>query len=472
MHLPISFFDTLSRQKKQLSLINPNHLKLYVCGPTVYERPHLGNARSVVIYDLFYRFFRISFDEVTYVRNITDVDDKINQSAKNQSITINELTQKIIEFFHQDMDALNVLRPSFEPKATEHIADMIKIIENLIENGFAYKNENHVLFDVSSFKDYGKLANRNLDEMISGARIEVAKYKKNPLDFVLWKPANENDDISSIFDSPWGKGRPGWHIECSAMSSKYLGENFDIHGGGADLQFPHHENEIAQSRCANQGSNFANYWIHNGFLTVHGEKMSKSLKNFITVRDLLDKNISGAIIRYLLLSTHYRKPLDFNDKALEDAEKSITKFCENLDQNSVLTLNEIEDIFRKIDFADDKNNYLKQILKFLADDFNIAKVIALLHEVSKKAKKDQDAKRQLILALNFLGLIDSNLLKNNKDHKSKISEEYIKQQINLRLEAKQSKDYKKADEIRNNLLEKNIILEDIVGGKTSWSFAK
>ena len=229
------------------------------------------------------------------------------------------------EFFNSDMKALNVLDPTIQPKATEHILEMIVMIEQLIKNGNAYVSEGHVLFDVSTYDKYGELSNRNLDEMIAGSRVEVASYKTDPLDFVLWKPADLDDDVSSVFESPWGKGRPGWHIECSAMSSKYLGVDFDIHGGGADLQFPHHENEIAQSRCANAQSHFAKYWIHNGFLTVDGEKMSKSLKNFITVRDLLDKKIPGVVIRYLLLSSHYHKPLDFNQKAPDDAQKLIWK---------------------------------------------------------------------------------------------------------------------------------------------------
>src|SRR3989338_816958 len=324
--MAIRIFNTLTKKEEIVDLLDPTCLKMYVCGPTVYDRPHLGNARSAVVYDMFFRFFSKVFAKVIYVRNITDVDDKINNAAKERQISIQELTKEIIKLFHQDLDALNVLRPSLEPKATDNIPEMIKMIEELIENGNAYVSAGHVLFDVKSYKNYGELSNRNLDEMIAGARIEVEKYKKDPLDFVLWKSADEDDDISSVFASPWGKGRPGWHIECSAMSVKYLGKNFDIHGGGADLQFPHHENEIAQSRCAYSSSIYAKYWIHNGFLTVNGEKMSKSLKNFITVFDLLQKGEKGIVIRYLLLATHYRKPLDFSEKSLHDAQKSIEKF--------------------------------------------------------------------------------------------------------------------------------------------------
>lgn len=465
----IYVFDSLSRQKKELKAIDSNHLKMYVCGPTVYDRPHLGNARSIVVYDLFFRFFRIAFKKVTYVRNITDVDDKINKSAKEQGISINELTAKIIDFFHNDTDALQVLRPNIEPKATENISEMIAMIEKLIKSGNAYISQNHVLFDVKSYDKYGELSNRKIDDMIAGARIEIADYKKDPLDFVLWKPADDEDDESSIFASPWGNGRPGWHIECSAMSSKYLGVNFDIHGGGADLQFPHHENEIAQSRCANN-SKYANFWVHNGFLTVNGEKMSKSLKNFITVYDLLQKNISGVVIRYLLLMTHYRKPLDFNQKALIDAEKSIIKFYENLNQNDFIDFIDLERQFKNADFRNKNMSYVADVLEAMADDLNIARVIAILHDVSKIAKKDQEVRAQFVLILNFLGLVDKDLLKNQsqKNTNSKLDENYIESQIKLRQQAKLDHDYEKADQIRDNLLQNNIVIKDLPDGKTSW----
>jgi cysteinyl-tRNA synthetase len=460
MNFPISFFNSLTNKEDVLTPINPNHLKMYVCGPTVYDRPHLGNARSVVIYDLLFRFFLQVFPQVTYVRNITDVDDKINLAAKEQGVSIQNLTKKIIEFFHADTDALNVLRPTFEPRATENIAEMIAMIEKLIANKNAYENFGHVLFDVNSYQKYGQLSNRNPNEMIAGARVEVGLYKKNPLDFVLWKPADEQDDVSSIFESPWKKGRPGWHIECSAMSSKYLGEDFDIHGGGADLQFPHHENEIAQSCCANRGSSYAKMWIHNGFLTVNGEKMSKSLKNFITVRDLLDKGISGVVIRYLLLSTHYRKPFDFNQKALDDAQKSIEKF------NAL-----IETPFEKVKIGD--SSLLNRVLRHLAGDLNISKVIATLHEAAKEIKNSnsQNLKNEFAQVLDFLGLINCNQIEKSAEKKhsqNQVDEAYINEQIALRLEAKKQKNFAKADEIRKNLLDKKIVLEDVDLSKTLW----
>lgn len=448
MNLQIKIFNTLTSKEEILTTIEPNHLKMYVCGPTVYDRPHLGNARSVVIYDLFFRFFQKVFPKVTYVRNITDVDDKINAAAKEQGITIQNLTKKITDFFYDDIGALNVLRPTVEPHATTHIPEMIVMIEKLIKNNHAYVSHGHVLFDVNSFAEYGALSHRNLDEMIAGARVEIAAYKKNPLDFVLWKPSDAEDDASSVFESPWGKGRPGWHIECSAMSSKYLGNDFDIHGGGADLQFPHHENEIAQSRCANGGTHYARFWIHNGFLTVNGEKMSKSLKNFITVRDLLDKGVSGVVIRYLLLSTHYRKPFDFNQKALDDAQKSIEKF------------------HAVIDGASPKGEIPADILNYLADDLNISKLIAVLHEMAREAKTSPEQKEQLAATLDFLGLLDVNFFSNKRGNE--VDEDYINSQIALRLKFKQEKNFSKSDEIRQNLLAQGIVLEDVAKDKTIW----
>lgn len=449
MILPI-FFNTLTRKEQEIKPLEEGHLKMYVCGPTVYDRPHLGNARSIVVYDLLFRFFKEIFPRVTYVRNITDVDDKINAAAKEKGISIQQLTSEIIGFFNHDINALNALNPTFQPKATQHIGEMIIMIEKLLKNNHAYISDNHVIFDVQSDKNYGVLSNRNLDELISGARVEIAAYKKNPLDFVLWKPAGKDDDASSVFESPWGKGRPGWHIECSAMSEKYLGQNFDIHGGGADLQFPHHENEIAQSCCANEGSHFAKVWIHNGFLTVNGEKMSKSLKNFITVFDLLQQKIPGIVIRFMLLSSHYRKPFDYNDKVLEDSKKSLEKFY------SVISLK---------DFSNNAK-VPEQILSALADDLNFSKAIAFLHDLAKKIKveNDQNLKAQMAKSLDFLGFFDADFFA--KESLSNIDEAYIESQIAKRLELKKQKDYAGADAVRNELLQQGIALEDVAGGKT------
>lgn len=403
MSLKIKLYNTLTASKEEIITKDSDVVKMYVCGPTVYNRPHLGNARSIVVYDLLFRLLKQSFKEVIYVRNITDVDDKINKEAKQQGISISQLTTQITKLFHADIKALNTLPPTIEPKATDNILEMIEMVKKLIEKKHAYVVNGNVLFDVSSYQKYGQLSHRDPLKLMAGARIEIADYKKNPLDFVLWKPSNEDDDISSIFDSPWGKGRPGWHIECSAMSSKYLGVNFDIHGGGADLQFPHHENEIAQSCCAHENSSYARYWVHNGFLTVNGEKMSKSLKNFVTVFDLLQQNIDGVAIRLMLLSSHYRKPLDFNAKSLSDAQKTIEKFNKIIAETKLI----FKDQYNLIDFVKDKH-ISQEVLESLSDDLNFSKTLACLHNLVKKIKDQPNEiihRQQLIASLNFLGLI-------------------------------------------------------------------
>ena len=466
--MEIKLFNSLNKTKEIFFPIDPKHIKIYVCGPTVYDRPHLGNARSIVIYDLWFRLFLKIYPQVTYARNITDVDDKINAAAKEKGISIQNLTKEIIDLFYLDMKKLNVLSPTIEPKATENIKEMIMMITKLIENGYAYESSGHVLFDVASYADYGCLSNRSLDEMIAGSRVEIASYKKNPLDFVLWKPAGDVDDISSVFESPWGKGRPGWHIECSAMSSKYLSNNFDIHGGGADLQFPHHENEIAQSICANKGSFYAKYWIHNGFLTVNGEKMSKSLKNFFTVHDILDKKIPGVVIRYLLLSSHYHKPLDFNEKALLDAKKSMDKFYSVFEKIEEIKPN----LLNKNNGQN--NKFLNEIITALSDDLNTPAAFAILHVLVKEIRLfTGEQKRDLIVnmaeCLEFLGLFDQKYFTRNSSE-SEIDEKYILQQIELRKVAKAKKNYQLSDQIRNDLLVNHgIILEDKPGGEVIWS---
>jgi cysteinyl-tRNA synthetase len=408
MNFKIKLYNSLTASKQEFFPLEEDLVKMYVCGPTVYDRPHLGNARSIVIYDLLYRLLLQIYKKVIYVRNITDVDDKINARAKELNIPISKLTKNITDLFHQDILSLNTLIPDHEPLATNHIEDMVKIIEKLIAKNHAYIRDSHVLFAVDSYHDYGKLSRRNLDQMIAGSRVEIASYKNNPLDFVLWKPAEIGDDESTIFSSPWGKGRPGWHIECSAMSTKYLGENFDIHGGGADLQFPHHENEIAQSCCANPQSNYAKFWIHNGFLTVNGEKMSKSLKNFITVYDLLSQGISGIAIRLMLLTSHYRKPFDFNAKALSDAQKTIEKFKKIIDESFILFESQL-DPKQKFNLFCDKNFISNDIIESLCDDLNFSKTLAILHDLVKNVKNnssDITPRKILISSLDFLGLIE------------------------------------------------------------------
>ena len=434
----IHFYNTLTRKDEKFEPLDSKHVKIYACGPTVYDRPHIGNARSAVVYDVLSRFLKSQFPKVTFVRNITDVDDKINAAAKERNIPISKLTQEITDFYHADMDALGCNRPDVEPRATEHIPEMITMIEALIARGHAYAAEGHVLFAVATDPNYGCLSRRSQEELIAGARVEVAPYKKNPADFVLWKPANPGDDESSVFDSPWGKGRPGWHIECSAMSGKYLGENFDIHGGGADLMFPHHENEIAQTTCSSDSAKFARYWVHNGFLTVNGEKMSKSLGNFITVRDLLDKGVKGEVIRFAFLTTHYRKPLDWNDKALDDAQKSLDGFYRKLNGEA----SEVPQVF----------------MEALADDLNVPKAVSLLHTANPA---------ELLAMGRLLGFFNQTADAWFKGGASE-GDAAIESKIAERNEAKKNKDFARSDAIRAELKDQGILLEDKPGGITEW----
>jgi len=321
----IKLHNSLSRKKEVFTPLDANNVRIYLCGPTVYDRAHIGNARNVIMFDVLYRLLRQIYgaDHVTYVRNFTDVDDKINARAAATGRSIREITDETIGWYHADMDALGNLRPDHEPRATEYIVQMVAMCEDLIAKGHAYAAEGHVLFDVRSFPEYGRLSGRSVDDMIAGARVEVAPYKRDPMDFVLWKPS---DDATPGWDSRWGRGRPGWHIECSAMSEALLGPSFDIHGGGTDLQFPHHENELAQSCCANPGAGFAQVWLHNEMLQVEGKKMSKSLGNFFTVRDLLDKGIPGEVIRLVFLQTHYRKPMDWTAEKAAQAKATLRKW--------------------------------------------------------------------------------------------------------------------------------------------------
>jgi cysteinyl-tRNA synthetase len=432
--------NTLSRAVEPFQPIDPEHIKMYVCGPTVYARPHIGNARSVVVYDVLYRLLAHDFPKVTFVRNITDVDDKINAAAVERGITIQALTSEVTQQFHDDMGALNCLKPTVEPKATEHIAEMISLIQSLIDKGFAYAAEGHVLFRVQKDANYGSLSRRTVKDMIAGARVEVAPYKEYPGDFVLWKPASEKDDASSKFDSPWGVGRPGWHIECSAMSHTHLGADFDIHGGGADLMFPHHENEIAQSTCGHTGSHYAKYWVHNGFLTVEGEKMSKSLGNFITVHDLLSKGVKGEVIRFALLSTRYNEPLDWSQKLLDDAEKVMNR------------------MYRKSPVASRQSPVHPDILDALRDDLNTPKALAILQTLDNET---------LSASANFLGLLQMDADSWFKGDSAGEDTLWIEVQIAARNDAKKARDFATSDAIRDTLKAKGIILEDSATG-TTW----
>jgi cysteinyl-tRNA synthetase len=440
--------NSLTRQKELFKPINPKIVTMYACGPTVYDNPHVGNARTLVVFDILYRLLKMIYGNVMYVRNITDVDDKIIEASKKKNKPIKEITNAIIKIFHKDCKSLNCKLPSQEPKATEHIKEMIVMTKSLIEKNFAYENKGHVYFSVGSFENYGKLSNKNLDQLKTGSRIEVSNLKKNPMDFVLWKPSEEKDPG---WQSPWGRGRPGWHLECSVMSEKYLGKNFDIHGGGLDLIFPHHENEIAQSCCNNSSKHFANYWVHNGFVTINKEKMSKSLGNIITISNAV-KKYSGQAVRLALLSAHYSQPLDWNDELLENQKAIIEKWYKLYEK----TLNE-----NILDISDS-----------LLDDLNTPGFIAKIHELYNSAVKgDKKSKAQFNNACRLLGLFNINKSEweNFKKLNVKISEEFILKMISERNQAKKSNNFDLADKIREELLDKGVTIEDLKA-KTIWKF--
>ena len=432
----LKLYNTLTRQKSLFVPQDARNVRMYVCGPTVYDFAHIGNARPVVVFDILYRLLREAYgeDHVTYVRNITDIDDKIMMRASEENISIETLTQRTTQYFHDDIAQLRVLSPTYEPRATEYVPQMIAMIQTLIAKNHAYEAQGHVLFHVPSMENYGALSGRSLDDMLAGARVEIAPYKKSEMDFVLWKPS---DDTQVGWDSPWGRGRPGWHIECSAMSGELLGDNFDIHGGGIDLVFPHHENEIAQSCCAT-GKDYANFWLHNGFLQINGQKMSKSLGNFLTIRQLLqEKNIAGSVIRLVLLSSHYRQPLDWTDTIVKECESILNKWFRNIR-----------------DVTDVKPALPDNVREALYDDMNMPLALSYMHALDAK---------ELAGCLKFLGFTQE------KDIKIlPLSSEEIDNFIAQRNLARQNKDFALADKIRNDLLDKGIILEDTAKG-TVWS---
>ena len=446
--MDIFLTNNLNNKKEQFIPRNINDVGMYVCGPTVYDDPHIGNARPLVIFDILFRLLKNKFKSVTYVRNITDIDDKIIKSSQDQNISSKELTEKVTKSFLEDCIYLNCEDPTHQPKATENIDLMIKMIKELIQKGFAYENNKHVYFEVKKFSDYGKLSNKRLEDLIAGSRVEVSENKKNSEDFVLWKPSNDKEPF---WDSPWGKGRPGWHLECSAMSKKFLGNEFDIHGGGIDLLFPHHENEIAQSRCANDTGTFANYWIHNAFITMSNEKMAKSQGNILKIKDFRNK-ISGQVVRLALMSAHYKQPLDWNSKLLDDCQNTLNKWYQiNSDE---LKTKRVTD----------------EILKPLYEDLNTPGYIANLHQLYERASKGQD-QELFISACKFVGLLNEN--KENwrkyKKDKALINETEILSKIQLRNKARINKDYKEADRIRDELSDKGVLIED-KDGKTIWKF--
>ena len=453
-------FNTLSGKKEKLEAIDPKHLKIYACGPTVYNFAHIGNARMAVVFDTLVRTLRMIYPKVTYVSNITDIDDKIIDAAVEQNVEITSITEKYTQIYNEDMSKLNVLLPDVQPKATEYISEMIDLITELIEKDFAYEKEGHVLFHVPSYQNYGELSNRNRDEQIAGSRVEVAPFKKDPADFVLWKPST---DEQPGWDSPWGLGRPGWHTECSAMSKKTLGLPFDIHGGGRDLIFPHHENEIAQSCCSsanvNEPDSYAKYWMHNGFVTINGEKMSKSLGNIILTKDL-SSDYHGEVIRLALLSTHYRQGLDWNDSIIHQSKKLLDK------------LYKIHFDLSIIDTSEDNNSY--SIIDSLLDDLNTPALISNLNKLVKDYSKDKDSNHVLIKTkLNIIGSALGILQDENYDHIS-ISKDLklkIEKLLSERATAKEKKDFSYADKIRDELIELGVEIKDTKEG-TSWKLVK
>ena len=450
MNKDIFLTNNLSNKKEKFVPINKKKIGMYVCGPTVYDDPHIGNARPLVVFDILFKVLKCKYgkNSVNYVRNITDVDDKIIKSAQENETSISNLTKKVIKSFVEDCKFLNCETPSAQPRATDHIVLMTQMISELIGKGFAYGSNNHVYFQVNKFKDYGKLSNKKLEDLIVGSRVKVSENKKNPEDFVLWKPSTKNEPF---WDSPWGKGRPGWHLECSAMSKFFLGKHFDIHGGGIDLIFPHHENEIAQSRCANDTDVFANYWVHNAFITMSNEKMAKSQGNILKIKDFKDK-INGQILRLALMSAHYKQPLEWNDKLLNDCKNIIEKWY-----TVYLPLK----ISSKI--PDD-------ILLPLYDDLNTPGFIANLHKLFDKAINGNDNDKKIFIsACNFIGILSETKKEwlDFKKKKSLISEKNILKKIELRNKARKNKDYKEADKIRDELLDKGVLIED-KDDKTSW----
>lgn len=451
----IYLHNTLKQRKDKFIPIDANNVRMYVCGPTVYDKAHLGNAKTPVVYDVLYRLLCYVYgkEHVTYVSNITDVDDKILNKHKETGKSIREITEQTYNWYIDDMKKLNVLSPNYRPRATEYIPEMIKLVELLLKNGHAYIADKQVLFDVDSMPNYGFLSGRSMKEMVAGARVEIADYKKNPADFILWKPS---DADQPGWDSPWGYGRPGWHLECSAMSSKLLGNDFDIHGGGSDLIFPHHENECAQSCCAYPGTHFAHYWVHTGMLMINGVKMSKSLGNFYTVDEILAKYPAEAL-RLLFLTTHYHQPFNFTFEGLEQAKNILDKFYNALLKNA--------------DIPAEKTEPSEKLIAALCDDLNTPLALSYLHEtlgnLNKAETKEERVKYKSELLANayMLGLLYNDAESWFKGAASDDAE--IEALIAKRTEAKKNKDWATADAIRNELKERGIVLEDSAAG-TTW----
>ncbi len=458
----IFLYNSLTRRKEQLETLLPDRVGMYVCGPTVYNLAHIGNARPAVIFDVLARLLHLFYSDVTYVRNITDVDDKINAASIETGETIGVITERFTAAYHQDMAALNTAQPDAEPRVTDHIEQIVSMIESLVEREHAYLAEGHVLFDIKSFPEYGELSGRSTDDMIAGARVEIAPYKRDPMDFVLWKPSTTE---LPGWESPWGRGRPGWHIECSAMSESHLGETIDIHGGGRDLIFPHHENEIAQSTCAHGGAPYCRMWVHNEFVTVEGQKMSKSLGNVLLVRDLLDQAPAEAI-RYALLSTHYRAALDWTTVRLDEAKRTLVKWYRALEACTTGSSSEepVPD---------------REVISALCDDLNTSVAFARIHQLvrelgqSSATAEQAKLKHTIVASADVLGLLQQDpttalaALTASSLKRGDIDAAWIEQRIEDRRLARINKDFEQADHIRDELSAAGIRIEDSADG-TTW----
>lgn len=474
MTATIRLYNTLTRAKGPLRTERPNQVTLYVCGPTVYNFAHIGNARPAVIFDVLARLLRHDYPEVVYARNFTDVDDKINAAAAEVGVPIGAITERYIDAYHEDMQALGVLPPDLEPRVTAHMDDIIELIETLIARGHAYQAQGHVLFDVASYSTYGALSGRRPEDMLAGARVEVAPYKRNPLDFVLWKPSTQE---MPGWQSPWGRGRPGWHVECTAMIGRHLGHTIDIHGGGQDLIFPHHENEIAQGTCAH-GALYCHTWVHNSFITVEGQKMSKSLGNVLLVRDLLSQ-APGEAIRFALLATHYRHPLDWNPRRLAQARQTLVSWYKRL---ASAELGEQDEVDEKAEWESTAPD--TEVLAALRDDLNVPRVISRLHELASAigdAENEDEvraAARQLRASGALVGLLQQpaaealNALRHDASHSQfeRLPAQRIEALLAERHQARQQRDFAQADALRATLEAAGVVIHDTPQG-SEWQFA-
>ena len=481
----MKLYNTMTNKIEEFKTIEENKVKMYVCGPTVYNYIHLGNARPIVVFDTLARYFKYRGMEVNYVQNFTDVDDKIINKSIEEGISASEVSEKYIKCFFEDINRLNILESVKRPKVTENMAEIIEIIQKLIDNGFAYEKDGDVYFEVKKYKDYGKLSNQKIEELELGARIDVSEIKKNPVDFALWK---KKKDGEPFWESPWGQGRPGWHIECSAMAKKYLGDTFDIHGGGQDLVFPHHENEIAQSKCAYHG-NFANYWLHNGFIQINGDKMSKSLGNFFLLREILEK-FSGNVVRLFILSTHYRKPINFSFENMEDTKKAL--------QNIVKSMNKFEDIVEKYknekieniknsEFSQKIDEFNKKFEDAMDEDMNTPQALATIFDQIRETnkfistnesefstiyyeiKKSYESLKRKIGNVFGIEIEMENSAKEEDGENMKLTKKLIELLIKLRSEARSEKNFKLSDEIRDELKALGVEIKDNKDGSTDYN---